>query len=175
MSWSRRGCLVALVATLGGCGFQPLYSPSSPHDWDPALAAISIGPIPDRQGQILELALHQNLNPRGLGVAPRWRLNLILGVSRIDLGIQRNATTTSSEITAGASYSLVEVTSGAVVYASTSRASGDFNQLVDAYATQVAEGNARERALKELADQIALRLVLYVRQAPPPAAVRRNP
>ncbi len=176
MSWSRRGCLVALLAMLGGCGFQPLYAPSRPHEWDPALAAISIAPIADRQGQILELALHQNLNPSGLGVPARWRLTTTLTVSRGDLGIQRNATTTSSEITAGATYSLAELVSGKVVYTGASRATGDFNQLVDAYATQVAEGSARERTLKELADQIALRLVLFVRQAPPPPApARRNP
>ena len=168
MSWFRRAALIALLAALAGCGFQPLYAPKSPEDWDPALAAISIAPIPDRQGQILELALHQDLNPYGLAVASRWRLNIQLSVSRVDFGIQRNATTTSSEITASANYTLIDMGTGKMIYTSASRASGDFNQLVDAYATQVAEGNARERALKELADQISLRLVLFVRQSHKP-------
>jgi LPS-assembly lipoprotein len=168
MSWCRRGLLAALIATLAGCGFRPLYAPRGPRDWDPALAAIVIAPIADRQGQVLELALHQNLNPYGLSVRPRWRLATNLTLSRADFGIQRNATTTISEITASASYTLREIATGKLVYASSSRTNGDFNQLVDAYATQVAEGNTRERAVTQLADEIALRLVLFVRQAPSP-------
>jgi LPS-assembly lipoprotein len=152
---------------LGGCGFQPLYAPRSPHDWDPALAAIAIGPIADRQGQILELALHEDLNPYGMSVPPRWHLATALTVSRIDLGIQLNATASSSEITATAAYRLIDTATNLTVYTSSSRSSGDFNQLVDAYATQVAEQNARERAIRDVADQMALRLVLFVRQQKP--------
>jgi LPS-assembly lipoprotein len=161
---TRRSALVLLAATLGGCGFRPLYASRGPHDWDPDLAAIAVSPMRDRPGQVLTLALRENLNPSGVSVAPRWRLEALLTISRSDLGIQRNATATSSEITVTATYTLVDVKSGARIYSSSSRAVGDFNQLNDAYATQVGADDAQDRALQELAEEITLRMALFVRQ-----------
>lgn len=174
MSWSRtsrpwpaatrRGFLLLLASSLAGCGFRPLYAPRAPQDWDPDLAAIAVSPIANRPGQILELALRQNLNPGGVSVAPRWRLNTTLTIGRADLGIQRNATATSSEITVTASYSVFDAKTGAGIYSSTSRAVGDFNQLNDAYATQVGADDAQDRALHEIADDMMVRMALFVRQ-----------
>ena len=161
---TRRSALMLLTAALGGCGFRPLYASRGPHDWDPDLAAIAVSPIRDRPGQILALALRENLNPSGVSVTTRWRLEVLLSISRSDLGIQRNATATSSEITANASYVLMDVKTGARIYTSSSRAVGDFNQLNDAYATQVGADDAQDRALQELAEEITLRMALFVRQ-----------
>lgn len=168
-SWSsatltRRGVLLLVASALGGCGFRPLYAPRAPRDWDPDLAAIAVAPIPNRSGQILALALRENLNPGGASVATRWRLSTTLTVGRSDLGIQRNATATSSEITVSASYVVVDAGNGKQVYSSTSRAVGDFNQFNDAYATQVAADDAQDRALHEIADEMAMRMALFVRQ-----------
>jgi LPS-assembly lipoprotein len=169
MSWSsaavtRRGVLLLLASALEGCGFRPLYAPRAPGDWDPDLAAIAVAPIPNRAGQILALALRENLNPGGASVVTRWRLTTTLTVGRADLGIQRNATATSSEITVSASYFVVDAGNGKQLYSSSSRAVGDFNQLNDAYATQVAADDAQDRALHEVADEIAVRMALFVRQ-----------
>jgi LPS-assembly lipoprotein len=169
MSWSstaltRRGALLLVASALGGCGFHPLYAPRAPRDWDPDLAAISVTPIPNRAGQILALALRENLNPGGTSVAARWRISTTLIVGRSDLGIQRNATATSSEITVSATYFVFEVNGGKQVYSSSCRAVGDFNQLNDAYATQVAADDAQDRALHEVADEMAMRMALFVRQ-----------
>jgi len=162
---TRRGVLLMLLAsTLGGCGFRPLYASRGPHDWDPDLAAIVISPIRDRPGQVLALALRESLNPGGLSMQPRWRLETVLSISRADLGIQRNSTATSSEITVSASYNLIDYKSGSRVYTSSSRAISDFNQLNDAYATQVGAEDAQDRALQELAEEIAMRMALFVRQ-----------
>ena len=166
MSWSKPalGAVLLLAATaLGGCGFRPLYAPRGPQDWNPALAAISVSPIRDRPGQVLELALREDLNPGDLAVQPRWVLSTQLSVYRQDLGIQRNATATSSEITVSANYSLVDIKTGKMVYSSSSQAIGDFNQLNDAYATQVGADSAQDRALHEVADEMTTRMALFVR------------
>jgi LPS-assembly lipoprotein len=160
----RRGVWLLLALSLCGCGFRPLYAPRAPQDWDPDLAAIAVNPMPNRPGQILELALREDLNPGGASVAPRWHLATTLTVARTDLGIQRNATATSSEITVTASYTVTDTKTGAAVYSSSSRAVGDFNQLNDAYATQVGADDAQDRALHELADEMAVRMALFVRQ-----------
>ena len=174
MSWSsglvrwrrlaHRAALLAMPVILASCGFHPLYAPRSPQDWDPDLAAIAVLRIPNRSGQILELALRENLNPGGVAVATRWRLSTTLYVGRSDLGIQRNATATGSEITVSAVYYVFDAKSGKQLYANTSRAVGDFNQLNDAYATQVAADDAQDRALREVADEISMRMALFVRQ-----------
>jgi LPS-assembly lipoprotein len=161
---ARRGLLLGLILLLGGCGFRPLYAPHGPRDWDPDLAAISVAPIADRPGQILELALREDLNPAGVSVPARWQLVTTLRISRADLGIQRNATATSSEITVSANYTLYDVASGHQVYANASRAISDFNQITDAYATQVAADDARDRALEEVAQDMAIRMAVFVRQ-----------
>jgi LPS-assembly lipoprotein len=153
---SRRALWLApVVLTLSGCGFHPLYAPNGVRDWDPDLAAISVLRINDRPGQILALALRENLK--------RWDLQTVLRVTRSDLGIQRNATATTSEITVTASFAVIDGTTDKAVYASNSTAVGDFDQVTDAYATQVAADNARDRALREVADEMTLRLAIFVR------------
>lgn len=154
---------LALVGALAGCGFHPLYSTRGTRDWDPDLAAINVQQINDRAGQILALALRENLNPGGLAVAKRWNLATGVRVTRTDLGIQRNATATTSEITVYATFNISESESGKVVYSSSSNAVGDFDQVNDAYATQVAADGARDRALREVADEMTLRLAIFVR------------
>jgi LPS-assembly lipoprotein len=180
MSWSRTSArptrralgLAFLALALSGCGFHPLYAPSGPRDWDPDLAAIDVQQIPDRQGQILALALRENLNPGGLSVAPRWRLTTSLSVGRADLGIQRNATATTSEVTVNASFQVIDVKTNRAVYSSSSSAVGDFDLVADAYSTQVAANAARDRALQEVAEEMTLRLAIFVRDQREKAAAR---
>jgi len=97
-------------------------------------------------------------------VPARWRLDTNLTVTRADLGIQRNATTTGSEVFVSVVFTLTDVKSGKQVYSSTSRANSDYDRLVDAYATQVAGDDAQDRALHQVADEMSLRLALFVRQ-----------
>ncbi len=163
-AWSRRSVLLLALAPLAGCGFRPLNAPRGTQAWDPDLAAIAVAPISDRPGQILQLALRESLNPGGQSVPPRWHLATVLTVTRNDLNIQRNATSTSSEIQVIANFTISDVKTGAVLYTSFSRAIGDFDFYPDAYATQVASLDARDRALKEVADEMTLRMALFVRQ-----------
>jgi LPS-assembly lipoprotein len=164
---SRRALFLAplgltMAGALAGCGFHPLYAPRGPRDWDPDLAAIAVVKINDRPGQILADALRESLNPAGVSVAKRWDLQTGLRVTRSDLGIQRNATATTSEITVYTNFQVVDL-KGKTVYSSTSNAVGDFDQLEDAYATQVAADAARDRAIREVADEMTLRLAIFVR------------
>jgi LPS-assembly lipoprotein len=166
-SLSRRALFLAplgltIVGTLAGCGFHPLYAPRGPRDWDPDLAAINVVKINDRPGQVLASALREALNPAGVSVPKRWDLRTGLRVTRSDLGIQRNATATTSEITVYTTFQIVDLT-GKIVYSSTSSAVGDFDQLEDAYATQVAADGARDRAIRQVADEMTLRLAIFVR------------
>jgi LPS-assembly lipoprotein len=165
MSWSRRALLIGLAAaSLAGCGFHPLYSGRLAGEYDPELAAIKVAPIPDRQGQILAESLREKLNPRGVSIPVRYVLTVSLDVTRSDFGIQRDATSTRGEINVRALYTLDPATGASqTLYAGRSRSVSSFNVLNDGYATQVAAEDARDRALKDLADDIFLNLELYVK------------
>lgn len=159
MSWSRRGILVALAsAPLAGCGFHPLYGGHTAGEYDPRLAAIKVDPIPDRDGQLLALALREKLNPRGVTMPTRYTLSVILTLTLTDLGIQRNATSTRSEINAGASYTL---RGDGINITGSSRTVSAFNLQNDAWAATVAQNDARERAIEDLADAIYMQLSLW--------------
>lgn len=159
----RRFFLAPLLLALAGCNFHPLYATRDARNSDPDLAAIDVRPILNRPGQILALQLRENLNPSGLTVPKRWDLLTTMTVGRADLGIQRNATATTSEVTVSVAFQLHERPSGKMVYASSSRAVGDFDLVQDAYATQVAADSARDRAIDQIADEMTLRLGLFVR------------
>lgn len=165
--------LAPLAVMLAGCGFHPLYAPSGPRDWDPDLAAINVLRINDRPGQILALALRENLNPGGVSVTKRWDLQTGLRVTRSDLGIQRNATATTSEITVSASFQIIDQ-GGKTIYSSSATAVGDFDLVNDAYATQVAADGARDRAIREVADDMTLRLAIFVRDQRAKAAAAKK-
>ncbi len=162
MSWSRRALLIALAAALGGCSFHPLYGGRTAGAYDPDLAAIKVAPIPDRTGQILTLSLREKLNPRGAAVPVRYTLKTTISVSRNDLGIERNATSVRGQVDVVAVYDLIGP-GGAVLLHGRSHTISAFNIVQDGYATQVAEDDARERALNDISDDMVTNLSLFVR------------
>lgn len=174
MSWSeenrpapaagRRALLALLLLPLAGCGFHPLYAEQSTLGFDPTLAAIKVEPIRDRIGQILEMQLREELNPRGVDVPQFYTLSVALTVVRADLGIQTDATSVRSQISAQANYTLVEISHNNAVYSDTITAVTAFNVPSDAYAATVEENTARTRAVQDLGREIAIRLALFARQ-----------
>lgn len=162
MSWSRRILLIALAAALGGCGFHPLYGGRTAGAYDPDLAAIKVAPIPDRAGQILTLSLRERLNPRGADLPVRYTLRTVISLGRNDLGIERNATSVRGQVDVVAVYDLTGP-GGTVLLHGRSHTISAFNIVQDGYATQVAEDDARERALADVSDDMVTNLSLFVR------------
>jgi LPS-assembly lipoprotein len=163
MSWSRRAVLPLLLLPLGACGFRPLYAEREETAEEPGLASIKVLPIKDRIGQMLEMALRQSFNPRGLAVDTRYELSVVLLVSRYDLGIQRDASATRGRIDVYATLVLREATNGKEIYSSRAQSTSSFNLLDDAYSAQVAADDARTRTVRDLTDEIRMRMALFLR------------
>jgi LPS-assembly lipoprotein len=164
MSWSRRALLSLLLLPLGGCGFHPLYGEETLAADEPGLASIVVQPITDRIGQQLELSLREALNPHGISVEPRYRLATQLIQTRVDLGIQRDATSTRGRVDVYVTMILTDFKTGKSVYIARTQSTSSFNILQDAYAAQVAEEDARTRTVRDLTAEIRMRLALFVRQ-----------
>lgn len=164
--WSRRAALTLALLPLAACGFHPLYSEQIDERESPVLAAIIVSPISDRYGQELELALREALNPSGISVKPLYRLQVAVNAQYINLGIQRDASSTRGRIDANATITLFDITTGHAVYTSSTQSSSNFNIVQDAYAAQVAADDSRVRTVRELTSEIRTRLTLFLRDHP---------
>ena len=160
----RGWAFVLALLPLGGCGFHPLYGERATLGYDPALAAITVMPIADRIGQIVETALREDFNPREVAVKPRYTLLVIVNVARSDLAIQRNATSLRSRLNAAAHFRLSDTANSHVIFTGTSSAITSFNVPFDAYAATVAEQNAREVAAQDLSRDIATQITIFMHQ-----------
>jgi LPS-assembly lipoprotein len=155
---------VVNLSLLGACGFHPLYGEREQAIDEPALATIRVNPIKDRIGQMLEFSLREALNPRGVTAEPRYQLAVTLSVSRVDLGIQRDASSTRGRVDVQANIQLFDTRDGKRVYASSTQSTSAFNILDDAYAAQVTEDDARARTVRDISDEIRIRLALFLQR-----------
>lgn len=162
---SRLACLLLLAlmpAALGACGFKPVYGTAA-HDSTvgTALANVQIDPIADRNGQVLRNNLIDRFYTDGRPASAKYRLALSLAATEEALGIQKDATATRARLRLQASYELVDIASGQVVYRTFSRSVVSFNLVDSQFAVLATRQDAYDRGLTELADDIRTRLSLF--------------
>lgn len=167
MSWSRRdvlrgGALAAPLFALAGCGFQPLYGQRS--DQAPVsaqLASVRVEPLQDRAGQQMHNFLRDRLNPHGQPISPSYRLQIDLVETKTELGVRRDETATRANLRMVAQFVLLDVPTSAPLLKGRSSSTTSYDILDNPFAATVSEDDARERALREVADDIETRLALY--------------
>ena len=170
MSWSRRNvCRIGLgvvaaspLAGLSGCGFQPLHARGDDGvAASDSLSAVRIDPMRDRVGQKMHNFLRDRLNADGQPVSPDYRLKVELTETLSELGVRRDETATRANLNMVAKFSLLDITGNEILLVGKSSSTTSYDILETPYATTVSEDNARERALREVADDIQIRLVVY--------------
>ncbi len=156
------------VAALSGCGFQPVYMPSSGGTAGVArreLAAIFVAIIPDRPGQLLRQALQQRLEGASGGTAPLYTLNVSYWIAGEGIGIQPDNTATRIRLFGNANWNLVSrglpqtrITEGY------SRVQDAVNIFQNQYfGADLGTQTAYQRIADAMADQISLRLAIFFR------------
>ncbi len=171
MSWFSTLRLLSpwlvLLVGLGGCGFQPLYGQAkgSPVATVDDLALIRIKPLIDRTGQQMHNLLRDRLNPRGQPTRHAYVLTVTVNESTRELGVEIDETATRSNLSLSASFSLTLASSGQVLTFGTSVSVNSYNILSNEFATFSAEQDARERGLREIADDIKVRLAIFFQRA----------
>jgi len=170
MSWSRRGIVrllagaAAAVPALGlaGCGFQPLYGQRTNDEGVSAdLAAVRVEPLRDRVGQQMHNFLRDRLNPGGQPVSPSYRLQVRLTERLTELGVRRDETATRANLRMDADFALLPYGGDSALLTGKSSSTTSYDILRNPFATTISEDDARERALREVADDIQTRLALY--------------
>lgn len=155
-------CLLAL--SLAACGFRPLYAPTEAREQSvivESFDAIEIAPLPERAGQVLRNHLLDRLSPRGAPDDPAYRLNLRLTEQIQELGIRTDETATRANLRLFADFQLVPAPGGPPLLTGQARSVNSYDVLDSQFATSVSEADARDRGLRELANEIRERLAIY--------------
>lgn len=171
---SRRRVLLALAplgltGLLAGCGFQPVYMPTVTDTPGPAernMAAIDVGLIPDRPGQLLRHALQQRFGSDSGGNVPRYKLAVGYSIAGEGIAVAPDSTATSIRLTARANWTLTAYDPPhAVVTSGLARAIALMNVFDQQYFAADLETEQEQHVLaRRIADQIARQLAVFFRR-----------
>jgi LPS-assembly lipoprotein len=163
----RRGLGAAsLGCLLGGCGFRPLYGDIGPAGSPVAqenLAAISVGIIPERSGQLLRQALQERFERFGADVPRRYALRASFSVAADAIGVTQASVVTRIRDTGYAQYTLVTLDAAPRTVTSGNARRVDGYDVVndEFFAADLEQDQVVRRLAEAVADQIALQLALY--------------
>jgi LPS-assembly lipoprotein len=146
---------------LSGCGFKPLYGNHTIGTASSNFLHIEINSIKDRDGQQLRNELIRRLYGGNQRLAAIYRLKTELNESKSSLAVQKSAFATRGNLVKTANFSLIRTDSGASDFNGASRVTVSYNILSSEFASLLSEKNARERAVRELSEDIRVRLGVY--------------
>ena len=154
--------VIGILLLTAACGFQPLYGKRGEQSGTRAeLSQIEIVVIEGRLGQQVRNYLLDRISPLGNPSSPRYILNVNLSVSKQELGIQPDATTTRAKLILFASYRLAQKQSGKQLFEGTTQAANSFTIVQSDFANLIAENDAIDRAAQMVSDSIRARLALF--------------
>ncbi|MEM7568242.1 MAG: LPS assembly lipoprotein LptE [Pseudomonadota bacterium] len=151
-----------LCLGLAACGFEPLYA-TGPNaaNIPTALRTVSVSPLKDRSGQLLQIALEQRLQNQD--VPPDYELDIDMRQSTQFFGIRGDAAPTRQRVRMQATYRLINLQTQAEVFSDDVLSASTIDIVDSEYATFIAEEAAVERNAQVVADRILSRLALYFR------------
>jgi LPS-assembly lipoprotein len=174
--FERRRALVALgggLLGLSGCGFRPLYAPVTAEDGGTAdvrddLAAVRVGNIPERSGQLLRRDLQRRFEGVRVGVPARYALQVVVTYSVEPLGYRRDGTITRLRYVATGNWSLSTLSVPPRQIAASAiptRALDSFNiPDLQFFAADTARDAMELRLVDQLAEDIFRRVALELRR-----------
>ncbi|MBL4787721.1 MAG: hypothetical protein JKY60_01255 [Kordiimonadaceae bacterium] len=152
--------IIALISLMliSACGFRPLYEAGgSSAAMQAKLAAVEVGPIPDRLGQIMRNRLIDRLNASG---AVDYTLAVVLRQSSEGFGVRPDAAITQEQLTLVAAIKLTSNEDGTVLFEQELRARTSFDIVQSDFSTVTQREDSARRLVLELAERIHRRLAL---------------
>jgi len=146
---------------LGGCDFKPIYAKGTAARG--LTGQIALGQVSDRIG----FEMHEELELRlGKAVLPKYVLDVQIEIESEGLAITADAAITRFNLSATATYKLTPVVGGDPVLVDHARSFTAYSATASAFATRVAERDARRRLAVAIADQIATRIAATAADLP---------
>ena len=154
------------VPVLGGCGFHPLYAPTSSTVAGPAaagLAETAVGLIPDRPGQLLRQALQERFERNGVSTVQRYDLSVSFGISAAAISIQPDSSNSRMRMIGTATYQLIAQDPSRTTLTTGTARSVDGLDLYDQqlFAMQLEIEVVQQRIAQAVADEITQQLAVY--------------
>ena len=161
---------LASLFLLTACGFSPIYGSHGGKSGPvaQALNGVAIENIADRNGQMLRNKLIDRMYSQGRPVSPTPRLKISIASSESAMGVQKDATTTRSQISMTATFVLTDI-QGNQIHTGKAHAVASYSKLDAQYGTVASQRNAQERALNEVGEQIVNNISLYFAEKAPAA------
>lgn len=160
----RQLVAMALAAVLGlmlaGCGYRPLYGTSSGSSTPGVvqkLADISIEEQRTRAGQLVRNDLVSTMG----GGGSRYVLKMIVNEGHFGVASINNTTVTRQRYTMNVGYQLLDTSSGKQVAGGRSFSTVDYDEIKEPVADLQAAENARERAAREVSQDLRTRLSAF--------------
>ena len=156
--------IVATGLGLTACGFSPMYATQDAGAATPvteAMSAIQIRPIDEHDGVKLRQALREGLQPNGPASRYLYDLDVQMRSVTQDLGVRKDATSSRTNRIYTARFALMQ--DGKRVLGDQVQTIISYNIADDQYATVASANDASDRAIKQIGDQIKMRIGLYLR------------
>lgn len=162
----RRRALLGVLA-LGGCGFHPTYGGGDAGPASTALAGILVDLLPERNGQLLRLALQRRFEGSGRGVPKTSELSGVFAIGTEGTGIQPDSSSTRTRFFATASYRLVALTPDRRTITSGAARAIDGLDVVNSqyFAADLESGAIQRRLAEAIADRITGQLSAFFARA----------
>ncbi|MDJ0644182.1 MAG: LPS assembly lipoprotein LptE [Erythrobacter sp.] len=156
------GLAPAALLALSGCGLQPMYAGGSSSSVAQGLSAVDVPAIPGRDGWLVRNALQNRFGVAGER-SPAYRLDVRLDDALEALGVLNDDTISRERRILRARYQLIDLATGEILLDATAGADAGIDVVSSEYATIAAEQTALENLAKEVADRMATRIALTLR------------
>lgn len=162
--------LFGLVSPLlGACsegGFRPLYGPSASgaHVQD-RLAQIDYAPIPGRVGQRIRNDLIFASTGGGDPLPPQFKVEIAIKESVTSLLVKTTGEASSQVYNLEASFRVIDLKSKKQMFEGKSYARAAFERYESIYANIRAKEDAENRAARQMADELKVRLAAFMSRA----------
>lgn len=154
--------LAALLA-LSACGLQPMYAGGSTNAVAQGLAAVDVPAIPGRDGWLVRNALQDRLGVAG-EASPQYRLDVRLDDSLEALGVLNDDTISRERRILRSRYQLIDLRTGEIMLDATAGSDAGIDVVSSEYATIAAEQRALENLAEDVAERMVRRVALTLRE-----------
>lgn len=164
----RNTLAIVALLVLTACGFQPVYGTNSDYNIEVSsyLSSVRFSQRSGPQGQQLQNALEDRFNPDASAslYGKSFVMEFSLNSRRDAVVIEQDGSIARYNILLISQYRLLDEETGELLDEGTIRRTASFYNAPEKFAAYVAEKDAVQRALVELAEDYRLRIAAYFAQ-----------